>query len=50
MSFALVYTGEHYVVDCIAGAAYAIVTFVAVNYVFDRRGRRATATAPALAD
>jgi membrane-associated phospholipid phosphatase len=50
MSFALVYTGEHYIVDCIAGWVYAIVTFVAVNYVFDRRRRRAVAPAPALAD
>jgi membrane-associated phospholipid phosphatase len=36
MSFALVYSGEHYVVDCIVGAVYAIVTFVAVNWAFDR--------------
>jgi membrane-associated phospholipid phosphatase len=50
MSFALVYTGEHYVVDCVAGWLYAIVTFVAINYVFDRRERRAVVPAPALAD
>jgi membrane-associated phospholipid phosphatase len=50
MAFALVYTGEHYVVDCVAGWLYAIVTFVAINYVFDRRERRAVVPAPALAD
>ena len=31
MAFSLVYTGEHYVVDCVAGWAYAVATFVAVN-------------------
>jgi membrane-associated phospholipid phosphatase len=48
MGFALVYAGEHYVVDCIAGWVYATITFVAVNYVFDWRERRVPA--PALAD
>jgi len=28
------------VVDCIAGAVYAIVTFVAVNWAFDRSEKR----------
>ena len=37
MAFALVYTGEHYVVDCVAGWAYAIAAFVVVNAIFDRR-------------
>ena len=51
MAFALVYSGEHYVVDCLAGWLYAIVTFVAVNVVFDRRAARAQARfEPALAD
>jgi membrane-associated phospholipid phosphatase len=49
MTFALVYSGEHYVVDCIAGWVYAIATFVVVNFVFDRRAARAR-YAPALAD
>jgi membrane-associated phospholipid phosphatase len=49
MAFALVYSGEHYVVDCIAGWLYAIVTFVVVNLFFDRRAAR-TRLAPALAD
>ncbi len=50
MAFSLVYTGEHYVVDCIAGWAYAVATFVAVNLVFEYRARRVTALEPALAD
>jgi membrane-associated phospholipid phosphatase len=49
MVFALVYSGEHYLVDCIAGWIYAIATFVAVNFYFDRRAAR-TQFAPALAD
>jgi membrane-associated phospholipid phosphatase len=51
MTFALVYSGEHYVVDCLVGWLYAIATFVAVNFVFDRRAARAQARfEPALAD
>ena len=50
MAFSLVYTGEHYVVDCVAGWAYAVATFVAVNLVFEYRARRVTALEPALAD
>ncbi len=49
MAFALVYSAEHYVVDCIAGWCYAIVTFVAVNRFFDWRAARAHFE-PALAD
>jgi membrane-associated phospholipid phosphatase len=48
MAFALVYSGEHYVVDCIAGWVYAIAVFTAVNLVFDRKARESFA--PALAD
>jgi membrane-associated phospholipid phosphatase len=48
MSLALVYTGEHYLVDCVAGWVYAVFAFVAVNWVYDRR--RAHAPEPALAD
>ena len=42
MAFALVYTGEHYVVDCLAGWVYAAGAFVVVNAIFERRetGRR----------
>jgi membrane-associated phospholipid phosphatase len=50
MAFSLVYTGEHYVVDCVAGWAYAVGTFVAVNLVFEYRARRVTALEPAYAD
>jgi membrane-associated phospholipid phosphatase len=50
MAFSLVYTGEHYVVDCVAGWAYAVATFVAVNLAFDYHARRVTALEPALAD
>jgi hypothetical protein len=50
MAFALVYTGEHYVVDCIAGWAYAVATYVAVEYAFAVRTSRQRALEPALAD
>jgi membrane-associated phospholipid phosphatase len=50
MAFALVYSGEHYVVDCLAGWVYAAGSFVAVNMWFERRSRRALALEPALAD
>jgi membrane-associated phospholipid phosphatase len=45
MAFALVYGGEHYVVDIFAGWAYATVVFVVVNRVFDRREARVPARA-----
>lgn len=50
MSLALVYTGEHYLVDCVAGWIYAVGVFAAVELVYARRERRAAALAPALAD
>jgi membrane-associated phospholipid phosphatase len=50
MAFALVYSGEHYVVDCIAGWVYACATFFAVNWVFERRAQRVRVLEPALAD
>ena len=50
MAFSLVYTGEHYAVDCLAGWAYAVATFVAVNYAFEYHARRAMALEPVLAD
>lgn len=50
MAFALVYSGEHYVVDCLAGWVYASATFVSVNLWFEWRSRRALAFEPALAD
>ena len=50
MSLALVYSGEHYLVDCIAGWVYAVATFLAVNWAFARRARREDVLEPALAD
>ena len=50
MAFSLIYGGEHYVVDCIAGWVYATVTFVSVNLYFAYRARRVVALEPAFAD
>jgi membrane-associated phospholipid phosphatase len=50
MAFSLVYGAEHYVVDCIAGWVYAIGTYVAVEYVFERREQRSLALEPIPAD
>jgi membrane-associated phospholipid phosphatase len=36
MAFALVYTGEHFVIDVFVGWTYAIVTIVVGNRLFDR--------------
>jgi membrane-associated phospholipid phosphatase len=47
MTFALVYTGEHYLVDCVAGWVYAVAVFVAVNLYFERRHEPALAPVPA---
>jgi hypothetical protein len=38
MAFALVYSGEHYFIDCVVGWIYAVVVFVAVE-AFVRRGQ-----------
>jgi membrane-associated phospholipid phosphatase len=37
MAFSLVYTGEHYVSDCLAGWLYAGVVYFGVTLVFERR-------------
>ena len=37
MAFALVYTGEHYIVDCLAGWVYAAAAFFVVNALYERR-------------
>ena len=52
MAAALVYTGEHYVSDCLLGWIYAVIAFVAVSAVFDRWFARAPAATaePVLAD
>jgi membrane-associated phospholipid phosphatase len=47
MALSLVYSGEHYVVDCAAGWAYAVTTFTVVNGVFAYRARRVSALDPA---
>lgn len=50
MTLALVYLGEHYVIDCIAGWMYALAAFVSVNWAFERHARRALRLEPAPAD
>jgi membrane-associated phospholipid phosphatase len=50
MAFALVYGGEHFVVDCIAGWIYAGVTFVVVERAFARRAERHARFEPVLVD
>ncbi len=40
MTFALVYTAEHYLVDCLFGWLYAVVAFLGVNLVADRFAAR----------
>ena len=53
MSFALVYTGEHYIVDCIAGWVYALFAYGVVTAVAERRAarvRRAPELEPVFAD
>lgn len=50
MGFALVYTGEHYAVDVLAGWVYATVTFVSVNRFFAWRDSRVPLYEPAYVD
>lgn len=50
MAFSLIYSGEHFVVDCIAGWAYALLVFGSVEWAFARRAERARMLEPALAD
>ena len=50
MTFALVYSGEHYVVDCLAGWVYAVFAFASVNWAYARAERRAGQLDPAFAD
>jgi membrane-associated phospholipid phosphatase len=46
MAFSLVYAGEHYVVDVVAGAVVAIAVFVALEVWFRLRDNRAADPAP----
>jgi membrane-associated phospholipid phosphatase len=48
MTFALVYSGEHYVVDCVLGWLYAVAVFLVINWAFERR--KVPGLSPALAD
>ncbi len=41
MCFALVYSGEHYVTDAVAGAAYAVVVLLVWSRIAARRSRQA---------
>lgn len=50
MSFSLIYTGEHYLIDCVAGWIYASATFLAVNWWFERRRVTVPAYEPVYAD
>ena len=50
MTLALVYSGEHYLIDCVAGWGYAVFAFWSVNYVTARVEQRAAALDPALVD
>lgn len=50
MAFALVYGGEHFVVDCIAGWIYAVGTFLVVERAFARRASREAHFEPVLVD
>ena len=47
MAFALVYTGEHYVTDCVVGWIYTVVAYWGVNRLADRRAQRRLASTPA---
>jgi membrane-associated phospholipid phosphatase len=42
VAFAIVYTGEHYVVDVLAGALYAVVVFRLITALLDSRRRTAS--------
>jgi membrane-associated phospholipid phosphatase len=53
MTFALVYSGEHYVIDCVAGWVYALFAYGIVTAVAERRSarvHRAPELEPAFAD
>jgi membrane-associated phospholipid phosphatase len=47
MAWALVYTGEHYAIDCLVGFAYAGLAFLAVERIADRHGSSTLRAAPA---
>jgi membrane-associated phospholipid phosphatase len=50
MAFSLVYGGEHYIVDCIAGWAYAAFAYFTVEWAFAWRAQRRRYLEPVFAD
>lgn len=50
MAFALVYGGEHYIVDCIAGWAYAAFAYFSVEFAFAWRAQRRRYLEPVFVD
>jgi membrane-associated phospholipid phosphatase len=50
MAFSLVYGGEHYIVDCVAGWAYAAFAYFSVEWAFSWRAQRRAYLEPVLAD
>jgi membrane-associated phospholipid phosphatase len=50
MAFSLVYGGEHYIVDCIAGWAYAAFAYLTVEWAFAWRAQRRRYLEPVFAD
>ena len=50
VTFAIVYTGEHYLVDALAGALYGVVAWLLVRHLLERGSRRESAPSePAVA-
>jgi membrane-associated phospholipid phosphatase len=47
MAFALVYTGEHFVIDVLLGWLYAGAVFVVGNRLYDRYEQHRARAAPA---
>ena len=50
MAFTLVYTGEHYVLDCIAGALYALAAHFGIRWWERRRAARGADPATEVAE
>jgi hypothetical protein len=47
VTFAIVYTGEHYLVDALAGALYGLVAFLLVRRLLEHGSRRESASSEA---
>jgi hypothetical protein len=50
VTFAIVYTGEHYLVDALAGIVYAVVVSWLIGFLFRPRAGRTATPVPAGAD